>query len=354
MKEFLQLCRSQLLSGISHPCQTGKSRICLYLPQICQRVARETEGGDVMKEFLQLCRSQLLSGISLGLALMVSALFAVYSFGDSAISVRWMNLLPRLTVLYVLAGVLLMAWHRRLPRRRPATPYLSGLNAWYIWVLPAFLWWLLFWHRRLPRRRPATPYLSGLNAWYIWVLPAFLWWLLFDLTSFDVLERCLLFNLILLAALWTIEYSMARRMTKALNGALGTRSPTVMPTSLIVDLDDCPKGTEAFCIEIERYCIKNHIDKALNGALGTRSPTVMPTSLIVDLDDCPKGTEAFCIEIERYCIKNHIDYQFVERDKPAIILMNGVKHRVELGVHRVELGVYYGYVPGWFLKFTEL
>ena len=33
-----------------------------------------------MKGFLQLCRSQLLSGISLGLALMVSALFAVYSF----------------------------------------------------------------------------------------------------------------------------------------------------------------------------------------------------------------------------------------------------------------------------------
>ena len=76
-----------------------------------------------MKGFLQLCRGQLLSGISLGLALMVSALFAVYSFGDSAISVRWMNLLPCLTVLYVLTGVLLMAWHRRPPRRaipRPA------------------------------------------------------------------------------------------------------------------------------------------------------------------------------------------------------------------------------------------
>ena len=72
-----------------------------------------------MKGFLQLCRSQLLSGISLGLALMVSALFAVYSFGDSAISARWMNLLPSLTVLYVLSGVLLMAWHRRPPRRQP-------------------------------------------------------------------------------------------------------------------------------------------------------------------------------------------------------------------------------------------
>ena len=97
-----------------------------------------------MKGFLQLCRSQLLSGISLGLALMVSALFAVYSFEDSTISVRWMNLLPCMTVLCMLAGVLLMAWHRRPPRRRPATPYLSGLNARYIWVLPAFLWWLLF------------------------------------------------------------------------------------------------------------------------------------------------------------------------------------------------------------------
>ena len=85
-----------------------------------------------MKEFLQLCRSQLLSGISLGLALMVSALFAVYSFGDSAISVRWMNLLPRLTVLYVLAGVLLMAWHRRLPRRRRTCPAsMRGISGYF-------------------------------------------------------------------------------------------------------------------------------------------------------------------------------------------------------------------------------
>lgn len=218
-----------------------------------------------MKGFLHLCRSQIMSGLSLGLALMVSTFFAVYSFGDDTISARWMTLLPLLLAAYALAGVLLMAWHRRPPRRRPATPYLSGLNAWYGWVVPAFVWLLLF-----------------------------------RLTGFDVLERSLLFNLILLAALWTIEYSMARRMARALNGALGTRSPTATPVSLIVDLDDCPKGTEAFCIEIERYCIKNHID-----------------------------------------------YQFIERDKPAIVLMNGIKHRV-------ELGVYYGYVPGWFLKFTEL
>lgn len=218
-----------------------------------------------MKGFLHLCRIQLVPGLSLGLALLVSALFAVYSFGNDAISAGWMTALPLLLAVYALSGVLLMVWHRRPPRQRPATPYLSGLNARYIWAIPAFLWLLLF-----------------------------------RLTGFDVLERCLLFNLILLAALWTIEYGMARRMAKALNGALGTRSPAVMPASLIVDLEDCLKGTEAFCIEIERYCIKNHID-----------------------------------------------YRFIERDKPAIIVMNGVKHRV-------ELGVYYGYVPGWFLKFTEL
>lgn len=218
-----------------------------------------------MKGFLQLCRSQLTAGISLGLALLVSALFAVYSFGDSAVYIRWMNFLPWMTLIYALAGIVLMAIHRRTPRQRPTTPYLSGLNVRYFWILPGFLWFLLF-----------------------------------RLTGFVVLERCLLFHLILLAVLWTIEYSMARRMAKALNQALGKRSPTVMPASLIVDLDECPAGTEAFCIEIERYCIKNHID-----------------------------------------------YQFIERGKPAILWMNGVKHRV-------ELGVYYGYVPGWFLKFTEL
>ena len=42
-----------------------------------------------------------------------------------------------------------------------------------------------------------------------------------------------------------------------------------------------------------------------------------------------------------------IRFLTVSMPSKSIILMNGVKHRV-------ELGVYYGYVPGWFLKFTEL
>ena len=92
------------------------------------------------------------------------------------------------------------------------------------------------------------------------------------------------------------------------------------------------------------YRAARRLARDLNGALGRRAPAA---SLIVDLDECPQGAEAFCIEIERYCIKNHITYQFIERKKPAVILLDGVKHRV-------DLGVYYGYVPGWFLKFTEI
>lgn len=215
-----------------------------------------------MKRFLHSCRSQFVPGLCLGLALLVSALFAVYSFGDRTVTVRWMGFFPFLLLLYALLGILLMAWHRRTPRAHPVTPYLSGLNTLFALCLPGLAWLLLF-----------------------------------RLTGFSVLERCVLFNLLLLFALWLIEYRAARRLARDLNGALGRRAPAA--------------------------------------------------SLIVDLDECPQGAEAFCIEIERYCIKNHITYQFIERKKPAVILLDGVKHRV-------DLGVYYGYVPGWFLKFTEI
>lgn len=215
-----------------------------------------------MKRFLHSCRSQFVPGLCLGLALLVSALFAVYSFGNRAITVRWMGFFPLLLLVYALLGILLMVWHRRAPRAHPITPYLSGFNARFALCLPGLAWLLLF-----------------------------------RLTGFSVLERCVLFNLLLLFALWLIEYRAARRLARDLNGALGRRTPAA--------------------------------------------------SLIVDLDECPQGAEAFCIEIERYCIKNHIIYQFIERKKPAVILLDGVKHRV-------DLGVYYGYVPGWFLKFTEI
>lgn len=215
-----------------------------------------------MKRFLHSCRSQFVPGLCLGLALLVSALFAVYSFGNRAITVHWMGFFPFLLLLYALLGILLMAWHRRTPRAHPVTPYLSGLNTLFALGLPILAWLLLF-----------------------------------RMTGFSVLERCVLFNLLLLFALWLIEYRAARHLARDLNGALGRRAPAA--------------------------------------------------SLIVDLDECPQGAEAFCIEIERYCIKNHITYQFIERKKPAVILLDGVKHRV-------DLGVYYGYVPGWFLKFTEI
>ena len=215
-----------------------------------------------MKRFLHSCRSQFVPGLCLGLALLVSALFAVYSFGNRAITVRWMGFFPLLLLVYALLGILLMVWHRRAPRAHPITPYLSGFNARFALCLPGLAWLLLF-----------------------------------RLTGFSVLDRCVLFNLLLLFALWLIEYRAARRLARDLNGALGRRAPAA--------------------------------------------------SLIVDLDECPQGAEAFCIEIERYCIKNHITYQFIERKKPAVILLDGVKHRV-------DLGVYYGYVPGWFLKFTEI
>lgn len=218
-----------------------------------------------MKRFLSACRRQLLPGLCLGLALTLTTLFALSSFADDAIALWGMQRLPLLLAVCCAVGVILMVWHRRTPHPRQSAPFLSGLTA---------------------------PYLISLVV--------LLWMLFFRLSEWAVLERCVLFGLLLLLALWLTEYGTARRMAKQLNHALGARLPSAMAASLIVDLEECPKGAEAFCVEIERYCLKNHIS----------------------------------------C-------QFIERSKPAVVVMDGVRHRV-------ELGVYYGYVPGWFLKFTEL
>ncbi|MRM88897.1 DUF4318 domain-containing protein [Faecalicatena contorta] len=83
------------------------------------------------------------------------------------------------------------------------------------------------------------------------------------------------------------------------------------------------------------------IAKELNGR------TVKGRYLVVDLDECPKGAEAFCREIEDYCRKNKIKLEFLQREKPAVILMDGEKYEVTLDFFYSQLG------PMYALKFRK-
>lgn len=70
--------------------------------------------------------------------------------------------------------------------------------------------------------------------------------------------------------------------------------------------------------------------------------------MLVDLDECPKSVEAFCIEIERYCIKNGRSLKFIKREKPAEIYMDNEHYMVELE------SFYHRFGPMYSLKFIQI
>lgn len=72
-----------------------------------------------------------------------------------------------------------------------------------------------------------------------------------------------------------------------------------------------------------------------------------PFTLVEDLDEKPKGTEEFLMQIARYCEKNHISLEFVTRQKPALVRMDGVLYRVELRFYYTRYGM-----PVYTLEFT--
>ncbi len=74
------------------------------------------------------------------------------------------------------------------------------------------------------------------------------------------------------------------------------------------------------------YLYVNRIAKQLNH--GKKAYTLM-----VDLKENPKTKEEFFEEIELYCKKNRIDLEYVEREIPAIVKLNGELYKVELNYY---------------------
>ncbi len=93
---------------------------------------------------------------------------------------------------------------------------------------------------------------------------------------------------------------------------------------------------------IEYLCMAN-ASKEMNA--NTKS---MGRSLIEMLDEYPKGEDAFIEAIAKYCGKNHIELEVITAEKPAVVKMDGVYHKVSVTSWYSYTGPVYG------LKFEEM
>lgn len=50
----------------------------------------------------------------------------------------------------------------------------------------------------------------------------------------------------------------------------------------------------------------------------------------IGLDQLPKNKQEFLDEIERYCIREKLTYEFIERDRPAIISIDNVVYKCQV------------------------
>ncbi len=97
-------------------------------------------------------------------------------------------------------------------------------------------------------------------------------------------------------------------------------------------------------IWIVDYIHISKIAKELNGGRVNKHKT-----LVMDLDEKPKSKEEFFRLIEEKCIVNGDILEYIERDIPAIVKINKI-------LYKIEIGYYYGIVGNivYTLKISEL
>lgn len=96
-------------------------------------------------------------------------------------------------------------------------------------------------------------------------------------------------------------------------------------------------------LRILEYRELNRMAKVMNGYMGGS----LGKTLVVDLDEKPASKEEFFRQIENYCVKNGKTLEYVEKEVPAIVMIDGRKHQVSL-IHFYYIGVMYA------LEFKEI
>ena len=86
---------------------------------------------------------------------------------------------------------------------------------------------------------------------------------------------------------------------------------------------------------IINYIYMKHVADQLNHrAEGGRT-------LVIDLNEKPRTKEEFFAVLEEYCVKNRLDLEYVERDIPAFVKLDGIPHKVDLNSYYTYGGAVY-------------
>ncbi len=195
-------------------------------------------------------------------------------------------------ILFITTTVVLAASFT-LQEIEPFISYLPGVLAFYL-VFGILL--TAFHNRPRGRKKKAGWVLAGISGIMVFFL--LMWFIVFALvrTVPYLIRATVVINLLVIAVVWVIEYLCMANASKEMN----------------------------------------------------ENTKCMERSLIEMLDEYPKGEDAFIEAIAKYCGKNHIELEVITAEKPAVVKMDGV-------YHKVSVTSWYGYAgPVYGLKFEEM
>lgn len=86
---------------------------------------------------------------------------------------------------------------------------------------------------------------------------------------------------------------------------------------------------------IINYVYMKHVADQLNHRAGGGR------TLVIDLNEKPGTKEEFFGILEEYCVKNRLDLEYVERDIPALVKLDGIPHKVDLNSYFTYGGAVY-------------
>lgn len=99
-----------------------------------------------------------------------------------------------------------------------------------------------------------------------------------------------------------------------------------------------------FILWLIDYISLSKVAKELNGVTSFKNRT-----LVIDLKSKPKTKEEFYKILERHCSASNISLEYIEKDLPAIVKMNGVLNKAEISYYYDLTGMLV-----YALKITEL